>query len=66
MIKKHMDYLLKIKNEHIAILEMRGHACWYLKGLPNTSKFRKEINQIKTKEELIEILNKYEVEKNEC
>ena len=66
MIKKHMDYLLKIKNEHIAILEMRGHACWYLKGLPNTSKFKKEINQIKTKEELIEILNKYEVEKNEC
>ena len=66
MIKKHMDYLLKIKDEHVALLEMRGHACWYLKGLPNTSKLKQLINKVKTKEELINILNEYEEEQNEC
>ncbi len=66
MIKKHMNYLLKIKDEKVALLEMRGHACWYLKGLPNTSKLKQSINQIKTKEELINILNEYEEEQNEC
>ena len=65
MIKKHLEYLLKIKDEHVALLEMRGHACWYLKGLPNTSKVRQEINKVKTKQELINVLDKYEEENNE-
>ena len=66
MIKKHLEYLLKIKDEKVAILEMRGHACWYLKGIPNSSKLRQEINKVKTKKELIDILNKFEEENNEC
>ena len=45
---------------------MRGHACWYLKGIPNSSKLRQEINKVKTKKELIDILNKFEEENNEC
>ena len=62
MIKKHMNYLLEIKDEKVALLEMRGHACWYLKGIPNTSKIKQLINKVKTKEELISILNEYEEE----
>ena len=66
MIKKHLKYLLKIKDEKVALLEMRGHACWYLKGIPNSSKLRQEINKVKTRKELIDILNKFEEENNEC
>ena len=34
---KHFNYLLEIKPEKVAILEMRTHAAWYLKGLPNST-----------------------------
>ena len=46
MIKKHLEYLLKLKPEKVALLEMRSHASWYLKGIPNGSKIRSKINQI--------------------
>lgn len=62
MIKKHLDYLLKIKQPKIALLEIRSHACWYLKGMPNTGTIKQQINQSKSKEEIIDLLNKYEEE----
>lgn len=59
MCLKHMDYLLKIKNEKIAILEMRSHIAWYLKGIPNNIEVKKEIFASQTKEEVLKILNNY-------
>ena len=35
MIKKHLELLLKTKNYKVAMLEIRSHAAWYLKGLNN-------------------------------
>ncbi|MCM1371346.1 MAG: tRNA dihydrouridine synthase DusB [Clostridium sp.] len=64
-IKKHVNYLLDIKDEQIAILEMRSNTCWYLKGMPNTSKIKEQINKVKTKNELFEILDKYKEENYE-
>ena len=32
MIKKHLNYLLKIKPEKVAVTEMRTHVPHYLKG----------------------------------
>ena len=29
----HMDRLIALKNENIAVREMRKHAAWYLKGV---------------------------------
>ena len=29
----HLDRLIDLKNEHIAVKEMRKHAAWYLKGI---------------------------------
>ena len=60
MIKKHFNYLLEIKREHIAVTEIRSHAAWYLKGLNNTSELKKEIFKCKTKEEVIKLLNDFE------
>lgn len=56
---KHFNYLLEIKPEKVAVLEMRTHAAWYLKGLPSAVKVKQELYKIKTKEEFINLINDY-------
>ena len=58
MIKKHLDYLVQIKEEKTALLEMRTNACYYLKGISNTSSIKKELFQTKTKTEFLKIIEK--------
>lgn len=60
MILKHMNYLLEIKPEKVAILELRSHAAWYLKGLPGMTELKQKIFSSKTKEEIIKLLKEYE------
>jgi len=55
----HMDYLMNIKNERVAILEMRSHIAWYLKGMPNAQSVKNEIFKVNTREEIEKILNNY-------
>lgn len=52
----HMDRLIKLKGEKVAIMEMRKHAAWYLKDIKGNGKARKLINQAETRDELINIL----------
>ena len=59
MIKKHVEYLLKTKPEKVSMLEMRSHTSWYLKGVPNATKIRTQLNSITTKEELYNILDNF-------
>lgn len=53
MIDKHFDYLLKTKPEVLAVLEMRSHIAWYLKGISGASQVKdaifktKDVNLIK-------------------
>lgn len=54
-----LDYLLKIKPEKVAILEMRSHIAWYLKGLPNCVETKNACFKAEKKEELEKILNNY-------
>ena len=56
MIKKHLNYLLNIKEEKTALLEMRTQTAYYLKGLPNTAKIKEKIFKTKTKEEFLKII----------
>lgn len=56
---KHFDYLLKIKPEKVAVLEMRTHGAWYLKGLPNGVSVKKKLYEIKTKDEFISVMQEY-------
>ena len=56
---KHFDYLLKIKPEKVAVLEMRTHGAWYLKGLPNGVSIKKKLYEIKTKDEFINTIKEY-------
>ena len=56
---KHFDYLLKIKDEKTAVLEMRTHAAWYLKGLSSSAIVKQKLYTLKTKDEFIKLINDY-------
>lgn len=55
----HMDRLIALKGEKVAIQEMRKHAAWYLKGMRGNNKVRAQINQLNTKEEIKKVLYDY-------
>jgi nifR3 family TIM-barrel protein len=59
MCKKHFEYLLNIKTEKQAVLEIRSHAAWYLKGVHNSNDLKNNIFKAKTKEEIINLLDDY-------
>lgn len=59
MCLKHFNYLLEIKNEKVALLEMRTHAAWYIKGLKNATIIKNQIFKCESKEEFIKILMDY-------
>lgn len=59
MALKHLDYLLEIKNDKTATLEMRSHISWYLTGLKDSTSIKIDINKAKNSEELKKILNNY-------
>ena len=60
MIRKHLSYLLELKPEKVAVLELRSHAAWYLKGIPLMSECKNKLLHAKTKEDVLEILKEYE------
>lgn len=53
----HLDRLIALKNEAIAVREMRKHAAWYLKGVPGNARVRNAINECNTRDELAGLLN---------
>lgn len=53
---KHFEYLTEFKGEHVGLLEMRKHAAWYLKGIPNTVHIKNAINIEKSKEKMVALL----------
>lgn len=55
----HTDRLIDLKNEHVAIMEMRKHAAWYLKGMKGTAQVRNKINEMNTREDLVNLLTTY-------
>jgi tRNA-dihydrouridine synthase B len=62
IILEHIELICNLKGERIGIPEMRKHLHSYLKGMKNSSKLKNELNTIKNKDELIEILLLYKEE----
>jgi nifR3 family TIM-barrel protein len=52
----HLDRLIALKNENIAVREMRKHAAWYLKGIKGNAKVRDAVNECDTREQLVNLL----------
>jgi nifR3 family TIM-barrel protein len=55
----HLDRLIDLKGEKIAVQEMRKHAAWYLKGLRGAAPVREKINYITTRDGLMELLTNF-------
>lgn len=60
--KLHLDRLIALKNENIAVREMRKHAAWYLKGIRGNAKVRNDINLMNTREEFVTLLDEFVLE----
>ena len=59
MCLKHLEYLQEIKDEKVAVLEIRNHIAWYLKGLAGANEIKNKVYQTKKINDIILILNEY-------
>ena len=59
MCLEHLHNLYELKDEKLAVLEIRNHIAWYLKGLPNSNEIKNKIFLQKNISVIIEILNEY-------
>ena len=57
MMIRHLDELVKLKDEYSAVREMRKFVAWYTKGVKGAAKLRGKINNIETHAEMKEALN---------
>lgn len=59
-IRQHIQALTDLKGEKLAVLEMRSLAAWYVKGLKDSTHFRKILVKLTTLEALYEHLAQYQ------
>ncbi len=59
MCLEHLHNLYELKDEKLAVLEIRNHIAWYLNGLPNSNEIKNKIFLQKNISVIIEILNEY-------
>ncbi len=57
MIKRHYSLLKKYTNPKSALLEIRTHALWYLKGIEGVKEYKNKLVQTKTEEEFFSVLD---------
>lgn len=57
MIEHHYELLKKYTSEKQALLEIRMHALWYIKKIPNIKTYKNKITSSKTEKEFKELLN---------
>ncbi len=55
----HLDSLMTLKGEKLAVLEMRSHIPWYIKGLYEATSVKRKINTIKSADEIKQTMNEY-------
>jgi nifR3 family TIM-barrel protein len=65
-IVDHMDRLISLKGEVIAMKEMRSHAPWYVKGMSHAANLRGRLARVATRDQLMSILNEYRNEEAEA
>lgn len=55
----HMDRLIALRNESVAVREMRKHMAWYMKGLPGAARVKDKIMEETNRDHLVEVLEEY-------
>lgn len=56
---RHLHLLVEHKGEVVGVKEMRKHAAWYIKGLPDAAHMRDEINLMTTLDGMESLLKEY-------
>lgn len=59
MIVNQYERLLSLKGERLALLEMRSHVGWYLKGMQGSAQIKNKANQANSFDDVKEILKGY-------
>lgn len=59
MCIKHLLYLEEIKVEKLAVLEIRNHIAWYLKGMENANFVKNKIYQCLNIHDILQVLNEF-------
>lgn len=59
---EHLEIAVDYYGENHGIPIMRKHIAWYLKGMPDASKMKNQVNQLNKKSELIALLENYQAE----
>ena len=59
MCLKHLNYLMELKSEKIACLEIRNHIAWYFKGLPGANELKNKVYQTNKIHDIISLLNEF-------
>ena len=56
---RYIEYSVDHFGEARAVFMMRSHLAWFTKGLPHSSRFRAAVVRLKTKQNIIEVLQAY-------
>ncbi|WP_052340006.1 tRNA dihydrouridine synthase DusB [Gorillibacterium massiliense] len=60
----HMDRLISLKGELVAVKEMRKHLAWYLKGLPGAARVKDVIMEMTSRDLLVDTLEEFVIKLN--
>ncbi|WP_026673651.1 tRNA dihydrouridine synthase DusB [Alkalihalobacterium bogoriense] len=55
----HLDRLIALKGEFVAVREMRKHAAWYLKGIRGNASVRDKVNYFETRDDVAKALYEF-------
>ena len=59
MCLKHFKYLVDLKDDKVAVLEIRNHIAWYLKGIKGSNEVKNKVYMTKDINEIYNILMNY-------
>lgn len=60
MMKRHYELLVQDKDEKRALLEIRTHIIWYLKGMPKSKEIKNLVCQSKSTDDMFKIIKEYQ------
>lgn len=55
----HMDRLIALRGEEVAVREMRKHAAWYLRGMRGASRIKDRVNEQTTRDGMAGVLHEF-------
>ena len=59
MCIKHLKLLSELKNEKVAVLEIRNHIAWYLKGVEGSNQLKNKVYQMTNLCDILHVLEEF-------